>query len=211
MISPDRQCARKAAAELSKFLKRLCPSMCVDSVPAVNLEELQRLGIRALLIDLDNTLVPWKGRTLSPEVRTWVKSALAQGLKLCIVSNTRNMKRLHRLAEELDIPYVRKGLKPRRIGFRAALELLDEDVSHAAVLGDQIFTDVWGGNRLGSFTILVSPLHLREFFGTKISRFFEHMILRGLQARGMLGRDSAHPLAEAEQSPASDSQNESEQ
>lgn len=185
--------------------------MCVDSVSVVDVKELQRLGIRAVLIDLDNTLVPWKGIVLSPEVKDWVKDVRAKGLKLGIVSNTQNMKRLHSIASELDIPYVRRGLKPRRVGFRTALELLGEDASHAAVLGDQIFTDVWGGNRLGAFTILVSPLHPREFFGTKISRFFEHMILNGLRARGMLGVDPGHSPAKAEQTTASDSQKESEQ
>lgn len=176
---------------MSKFLDIVCPSMYVESVPLLDVADLKRRGIKAILTDLDNTLVPWRGSDISPEVHAWMSDALSQGLQFCIVSNTRTMKRLRNISSELGIPYVKKGIKPRRAGFRAALKLLGVDASEAAVLGDQVFTDVLGGNRLGVFTILVRPMHPREFFGTKISRFFERIILRQLEKRGMLSRNAA--------------------
>lgn len=196
---------------MSKILDYFCPSMYVDSVPLVDIEDLRRRGIRAILTDLDNTLVPWRGSDISPEVQAWVQDALAKGMKFCIVSNTRTMSRLRTLSTAFGIPYVTKGLKPRRIGFRAALELLGVDVSEAVVLGDQVFTDVLGGNRLGAYTILVRPIHPREFFGTKISRFFERIILRRFEQQGRLRRTGAETRPGAEHSARTNSQKESEQ
>ncbi len=176
----------------------------------VDIADLKSRGVSVILTDLDNTLVRWQGSDISQEVRAWIKDAADQGLKFCIVSNTRSMRRLRNISAELDIPYVKKGMKPRRSGFRAALELLGSDVSQAAVLGDQMFTDILGGNRLGAVTILVRPMHPREFFGTKISRLFERLILRLLEQRGMLADPGVETSSPGEQSARADSQKESE-
>lgn len=195
---------------MAKFPDILCPTVYIESVPMLDVAQLKRQGIHVILTDLDNTLVPWRGSDLSPEVRAWVADALGQGMKFCIVSNTRNMKRLRNLSSELGIPYVKKGMKPRRSGFRAALELLGSVPSQAVVLGDQVFTDVLGGNRLGVMTILVRPLHPREFFGTKISRFFERIILRLFAQRGMLRCQQAEAGSPGEHLAETNSQKESE-
>lgn len=137
-------------------------------------------------------------------------------MKICIVSNTRYPGRLRRLAEKLQVPFVKGRLKPRKSAFRPALELLGVAPERAAVIGDQIFTDILGGNRLGLYTILVRPLSRREFFGTKISRIFERMILRALPpalGEGVrcppVQRDSGGD--DREQSPGGSSQSKSEQ
>ena len=105
------------------------------------------------------------------------------------VSNTRYPGRLKHLAEKLQVPFVKGRLKPRKSAFRPALELMNVSPDRVAVIGDQIFTDILGGNRLGLYTILVRPLSRREFFGTRISRVFEKAILRALE-----GRPHAPPL-----------------
>lgn len=154
----------------------------MDSVTSIDLERLRDMGIIALLIDLDNTLVPWRSTEVASEIGEWILRAKEQGFSFCIVSNTRTWKRLEHLASELQVPFVRRGLKPRRHGFRAALKLLQVEPSNAAVVGDQIFTDILGGNRLRLYTILVRPLERREFFGTRISRILENIVLKFLQS-----------------------------
>jgi len=196
---------------VSALLKLLCPSIYAESVSHVDIADLKRRGIRVFLLDLDNTLVRWQGWDIPPEVAAWVKEALAQGMKICIVSNTRTPKRLRALSEALGVPYVRRGSKPRRIGFREALRLLDAQTGETAVIGDQVFTDILGGNRLGAFTVLVRPMHRREFFGTKISRLFERVVLRLLDRRGMLSRSGLESPAEGEHLAESDSQKKPEQ
>lgn len=191
---------------MSRLLKLLCPSAFVESVPMIDIAELKRRGINVLLTDLDNTLVPWRSYDIAPETVTWINDAAKQGMKLCIVSNTRAGKRLRELAASLGIPCVKRGLKPRRGGFRQALELLRAQPEHAAVIGDQLFTDILGGNRLGLYTVLVRPLHHREFIGTKVSRFFERMVLRLLERRGMICRLGVESPRLGEQLDKGDSQ-----
>ena len=190
-------------------LRLLCPTIYAETVQEIDVADLKRRGIRALLLDLDNTLVLWRGWDIPSPVLEWVKDAVAQGMKICIVSNSRAPKRVHQLAGELGISYVRRGMKPRRGGFRDALELLGVEPAETAVIGDQVFTDVLGGNRLGALTVLVCPLGRREFIGTKMSRCVERVILRMLDSRGMLERCASDAPPLGEQSARADSQNES--
>lgn len=171
---------------MSEFLQKLCPNEFTLSVTDINAESLQRNGIKALLIDLDNTLVPWQGYNIPDEIIAWVRKMSDDGLKVCLVSNTRTAGRLDRISAILDVKFAVKALKPRRAGFLEALKLLDVNANEAAVIGDQIFTDILGGNRLGIYTILVRPMHRREFFGTKISRFFEFLLMKSFRKRGWL-------------------------
>lgn len=184
---------------MNRLLKLFCPAEFVESVTFVDIAELKRRRIRALLTDLDNTLVPWQSRDIAPEVAAWVGEAVEQGMKLCIVSNTRSGERLRTLAATFGVPYVRRSLKPRRGGFREALKLLAVEPAQAAVVGDQLFTDVLGGNRLGLYTILVRPLHRKEFIGTKVSRLFERVLIGLLERRGMIRQPSVESHAAGEQ------------
>ncbi len=191
------------------FLEIFRPNLMAESVTSVDTADLWGLGIRALLLDLDNTLVPWHRYDVPESVLAWLREAESQGMRLCIVSNTRYPGRLKRLAEQLQLPFVKGWLKPRRSAFRPALELLGAAPDQAAVIGDQLLTDILGGNRLGLYTILVKPLGRREFFGTKISRIFERAILRALASSP---QPSAIPSRCArEQSPDACSQTEAEQ
>lgn len=171
---------------MHEFLQKFCPGEFAGSVPEIDIEKLKIKGIRALLLDLDNTLVPWQGYDVSVDIADWVRRANAAGMKICLVSNTRTAGRLERLSNKLNVEYAVKALKPRRAGFETALKLMDVKAGEAAVIGDQIFTDVLGGNRLGIYTILVRPMYRREFFGTKISRFFERLLMRSFDRRGWL-------------------------
>ena len=169
-------------------------------MPSIDLRRMRDRGIRALLLDLDNTLVPWREYDISPGVIEWLRRAKDLGFKLCIVSNTRTAKRLTRLAGEMDLPYVKKVLKPRRRGFQEAIGILGAKISETAVIGDQIFTDILGGNRLGIHTVLVTPLHTKEFLGTKVSRFVEGLVLGLLERRGLLCTFSTDSGVSGEQS-----------
>ena len=92
---------------MKKLLKLLCPSEFVESVLLIDIAVLKKRGIQALLIDLDNTLVPWRGYDIAPEVVDWLHEAEKHGMKVCIVSNTRVPKRLRRLAGEFILTLTR--------------------------------------------------------------------------------------------------------
>jgi len=143
------------------------------------------MGIKGVIMDLDNTLVPWKDCAVFPEIMEWMGKLHEYGFKYCIVSNN-NSRRGEELPELAGVPAFWKAVKPRRKTLRKALELMSLKPSQVAVIGDQIFTDILGGNRLGLYTILVSPLDRQEFVGTKLVRKLERVVLFGLSRMGYL-------------------------
>jgi len=157
--------------------------MFAESLAAVDLDALSSAGIRYLLVDLDNTLLPWNEYNVPEESRLWVEDAKKRGMKICIASNTRNPRRLNQIAESLGVYCIYKAGKPLGGRLCLAVEVMDGRVKNTALIGDQIFTDVLGGNRLGMFTVLVKPMHKREFIGTKVSRFFERLIMPFIKRR----------------------------
>ncbi len=169
---------------------RWCPDEVVSSVIGIDPQRLVQRGIEAVLLDLDNTLVPWQRLDIPEPVRRWIEAMKQAGLRLCLVSNTRRRRRLEVLAKELDIAYVPKAFKPRRYGLRQALAQLGATPERAVMIGDQIFTDVWGGNRMDMYTILVRPMARREFIGTKVSRLPERILLWAYRRTGALNRAS---------------------
>ncbi|MEN3203644.1 MAG: YqeG family HAD IIIA-type phosphatase [Atribacterota bacterium] len=152
------------------------PHLFVSALEDIDLVKLRNRGIRGLIVDLDNTLVAWDTYDLPERIARWIEKAKEQGFAICIVSNALE-RRVAYFSRLLAIPGISKAQKPRRGAFRVALEILGLKRNEVAVIGDQVFTDVFGGNRLGLYTILVRPLSEREFFTTRLGRFFERLIL----------------------------------
>lgn len=167
------------------LLRVFCPDVHVKRVTDIHPATLLSMNIRFLMLDLDNTLTPWRSHDIPQDIRAWVEEMKAAGIGICIVSNTRNFERLSALSNELGIRYVREKMKPSRAGYLAGMELLGCGPDEVAMAGDQLFTDVWGANRSGIISIWVERLHEREFFGTKISRVVERAILWFLRMRGV--------------------------
>lgn len=172
---------------MGRFIDRFCPDMCVEHITDVDVAALQALGFEAIMLDLDNTLLPWKSSIVPNDRRQWIDRAKRLGLKLCVVSNTHNPRRLNAIAGELGIPAISRALKPRSHGFDRAVKMLDCEHGKCIVIGDQVMTDMLGGNLAGMYTVLVKPMHHREFIGTKLSRVIEWFILRRLGKDGRLG------------------------
>ncbi|KKM09639.1 HAD family hydrolase [Clostridiales bacterium PH28_bin88] len=159
------------------MLELLRPDMYVHSIHKIPLDQLKAIGIKGLIIDLDNTLTGWNLDTVSSDVSNWLTQLPDYSLKACLVSNNR-AERVSRVAETLGFPYVFNANKPRRKAFRQAMQQLGTGTKTTAVIGDQIFTDILGGNRLSLFTILVVPISQREFIGTRLVRLLEQWALR---------------------------------
>ncbi|SHE60175.1 hypothetical protein SAMN02745133_00762 [Desulforamulus putei DSM 12395] len=159
-----------------KMLSVLYPKAYVPSLFHINLGELKKRGIKAILFDIDNTLIPWDCQHMDPKIETWFRNLCQQGFKVCFVSNN-NESRVSALCRSLQVPGVHKAAKPRRRGLRRALSILGTDTRETALVGDQVFTDVLAGNRLGLYTILVAPLAGKEFIGTRINRKLEKLVL----------------------------------
>lgn len=167
------------------MFKQFIPNLLVHSVYDIPLDELRARGIRGLLFDLDNTLLAHYGFEFTIEVIDWLKKVSEEGFLVCIVSNGSPHRTLA-LAEKLGIPAIPRSSKPRRRGLRKALEQLGLAPDQAAMVGDQIFTDVWAGNRMGLYTVLVNRIDTQEPWFFWIKRVLEKVILRlaGVRERG---------------------------
>lgn len=155
----------------------LLPTKTYNSIFDIPLQELYTFGIKGVIFDLDNTLTEWNNPKLSGDTISWLERAKRIGFKMCFVSNNSDL-RVREVADIVEIPFVARAGKPRRRSFRKAMELMQTKPGTTAVVGDQIFTDILGGNRLGLFTILVTPISSKEFIGTKLVRVIEKMILK---------------------------------
>ncbi|AQS58468.1 YqeG family HAD IIIA-type phosphatase [Desulforamulus ferrireducens] len=164
------------------MLSKLYPRRYVTNLFQIDLAELKRLGIKAILFDIDNTLIPWDRQHLDPAIETWFRKIQEQGFKVCFVSNN-NEERVATLSNILQVPGVHKARKPFRTGLRKALSIVGAEAHETAMVGDQVFTDVLAGNRLGLYTILVTPLAGKEFLGTRINRQLEKLILQRIKRR----------------------------
>lgn len=155
----------------------LTPDLYVESVYDIDFAALKKRGIDNIITDLDNTLVPWIEKDVNPRLMQWVGSLKSGGFRVCLVSNATE-SRVESFRQSMSVPGISKAGKPRNGAFLQALEILGAKPYNTAVIGDQIFTDVLGGNRLGLYTILVVPISQKEFIGTRLVRMVERFVLR---------------------------------
>lgn len=154
----------------------LVPDLYYTSVHAIDLEGLNVRGVDSLLVDLDNTLLPRDTNEVPPELVRWSGLLKQRGFSACLVSNNWHGY-VSDVARELGFEIVPKALKPLPRGFRAGMQLLGTVPQRSAVVGDQLFTDVLGGNIVGCTTVLVSPLSATDLPHTLFLRLIERLLL----------------------------------
>ena len=158
----------------------LYPNAYFEKVEDITIQFLIKNKIKALILDVDNTLID-KTEKLSQDIIDWAKNLKGQGVKLYILSNTNRKKKVEKIARKLDIPFEYFGMKPLKIGFNKVKKEIKEDSSRIAVVGDQIFTDIIGGNRSKMFTILVEPINEKEYWYTAWKRPIENKIKENMK------------------------------
>lgn len=155
----------------------LYPKAYLNNVKEITIEFLKENNIKALILDVDNTLIDFY-KNIPEGIDIWCKNLKQQGIKMCIVSNTNKKEKVKKVASKLDIPYFYFAKKPAKGGLLRAQKLLEENCENIAAVGDQIFTDVWGANRAKMFSILVKPLEEKDLLITKIKRPLENFIIK---------------------------------
>jgi uncharacterized protein len=169
------------------MLRSFCPHQTAKRVEDIDLEALRTQGVQGLLLDLDNTLTPWRGYEMTSACRAWFARARAQ-FRVCLLSNALSGRRVRSIAAELGVPCVH-GLgpwgKPGRLAFRRALARTGTAPSRTAMIGDQRLVDVLGARRAGLRAILVEPLGKREFLLTRLNRHLARLIEAALRRQGL--------------------------
>ena len=151
------------------------PNAYFKRVEEITIEFLNKHKIKALLLDVDNTLVDYS-KKMTESVIKWAKELKGQGVKLYILSNTNDKAKIENIVKDLDIPYLHNDKKPIKRGFEKAQKELGEKSENVAIVGDQIFTDIIGGNRCHMYTILVEPINEKDFWYTMWKRPIERKI-----------------------------------
>lgn len=159
--------------------------MYAPSIYAIDFHELKRRGIRSVIVDLDNTLVEATRPDATPKLVQWLDEVKNMGFQVMIVSNNTKTRVSH-FAAPLNIPYIHAAKKPLSQAFKKALRIMKCACEETVVIGDQLLTDVLGGNRMGCYTILVVPVSEVDGFFTKINRRIERLVFRWLKKKGVL-------------------------
>jgi uncharacterized protein len=143
-------------------MKILQPDLILDgNVLSLTLERLKSHSIQGMVLDIDDTIVPIKTTDVSPELMAWI-SEIRQHCKLWLVTNNPQRQRIETIAQRLELPFILAAAKPSVKKLRQAVDDMALPYDQVAMVGDRVFTDVLGGNRLGLFTILARPISAAE-------------------------------------------------
>lgn len=154
---------------------KIYPNLYLTTIQEITIGLLMKNKIKALILDVDNTLIDYH-KNLSEEVIQWSQKLQGQGIKMYILSNTNKEEKVKAVAKKLEIPYEMFAKKPFKKGFQKVQQILNIKPENIAVVGDQIFTDIIGGNRCHMFTILVDPVDKKDYWYTAWKRPIENKI-----------------------------------
>ncbi|MCL2579825.1 MAG: YqeG family HAD IIIA-type phosphatase [Oscillospiraceae bacterium] len=155
----------------------LYPTIYLKSIAAVTPDLLSRWGVRGLILDVDNTLTTHNNPDPAPEVEGWLELMRENHIEMIILSNN-HPGRVRPFAQALGMGFTANAGKPRLVGFKRAAAELGLPKEQIAVVGDQIFTDILGGNRWGARTILIKPIEPENDLFFRVKRRLERIVMR---------------------------------
>lgn len=167
------------------LLKFFLPNEHVKSIFDIQPEALKKKGIKGIITDLDNTLVAWDVKDATEEVIDWFQLMEDHDIKITIISNNK-LNRVKIFSEPLGRPFVYSARKPLGRAFKSATKEMGLDKEEVVVIGDQILTDILGGNRAGFYTILVVPIVKTDDKITRFNRQIERRILNYMRRKGKI-------------------------
>ena len=161
-------------------MRLIKPAEEAPSLRQVDWRRLWTRGIRVLLFDLDNTLCLWRTGEFPRPTLVLLRRLREQGFKIAVLTNARLPRDspVRAALADLGVPLLERVRKPLPFGFRRALRMLGARPGEAAVIGDQLLTDILGGKLLGLHTVLLPPLSPKEARRTKFNRGIERLLGR---------------------------------
>lgn len=168
-----------------KLLKKFLPSEYVKSIYHINAEKLKAKGIKGVITDLDNTLVEWDRPSATPDLIEWLNELKQHDIKVTIVSNN-NEERVKIFSDPIGVPFIHKARKPLGSAFRNAIQTMGTTTNNTVIIGDQLLTDILGGNTAGFYTILVVPVASSDGFFTRFNRAIERRIMANFKRNGLI-------------------------
>ncbi len=157
------------------MFKKFYPDKWVDSTYTINYEELYQSGIRGLIFDIDNTLVP-HGEDADERSIKLMERLKKIGFQICLLSNNKK-ERVERFNKDVDVLYIYDAHKPSKKNYQKAMKKMNTDLDTTVFIGDQLFTDVYGAKRTGIQNILVKPMNPKEEIQIVLKRYLEKVVL----------------------------------
>lgn len=155
----------------------LKPDIKLKRITDISLELLKKENIDTLILDVDNTLSTHHGHILTDGLTDWLEYMKKGGIALIVLSNSKE-ERVKPFAEKINLPYISLGLKPLPFGYFRALKQSKGKRKNTAIVGDQIFTDVLGGNTVGVRTILLTPIKPEDGWSFRLRRKLEKKLIK---------------------------------
>jgi HAD superfamily phosphatase (TIGR01668 family) len=165
-------------------MERYIPTLYQKTIYNIDYDKLNNRGIKCLLFDLDNTIASSKVKKPSTKLKKLFNNLQKQGFKLYIFSNAFS-KRVKRFTNELNCDGISFAFKPRQKNFEKVMNDNKYLECEVAIIGDQMLTDIAGGNTAGITTILVNPLSKQECIFTKMNRIRENKIMKKLRDKDL--------------------------
>ena len=162
--------------------KIFLPDYFFSTFSDVNIDFLKKNAIEALILDIDNTLVPYEIRKPTDELLSWFNELKNAGIKVAFVSNN-NSERVNTFNEELGFFATYKSKKPFTKSLKKAIAAMGSTEKTTALMGDQIFTDILAGNKLSLLTMLVPPIKDKRDPFTRFKRLLERPIIKKFKKR----------------------------
>ena len=163
--------------ELKMAIENYMPDFAVEAVYDLTVQSLKNQGIKAVLVDLDNTLIAWNNPDGTPEMKQWLHDLRDAGIRIIVVSNN-SKKRVQRAVEKFGIDYVYWALKPFTFGIDRAMKEFHYEKNEVVMVGDQLMTDIRAAHRAGIRSILVKPLVQHDSIKTKFNRARERRVMK---------------------------------
>ena len=157
------------------MFRSLYPTQDAESIYDINFADYHEKGYRAVLFDIDNTLAE-HGAPATQKVIDFFNTLHTMGYETCLISNNKE-PRVASFAGQVDSRYLYKAGKPSPEGYRKAMKICGTTKENTLFVGDQLFTDVWGANRAGVYSILVKPIHPKEEIQIILKRRLEWIVL----------------------------------
>ena len=159
------------------MIKRLYPTQYIQSIFDLDIEKLKEEGIKGIIFDIDNTLVPYDVAEPTQEIISFFDDIQKAGMGITLVSNNTE-DRVLKFNEKLKVLALHKAQNTLTKRFKKDLEMMNYKKEEVIIVGDQIFTDVYGGNCIGIKTYLVVPISDKDEWQTKIKRGLERQVIK---------------------------------
>lgn len=158
------------------MLKIFYPKRIADSPYVINYDDLYKEGYRGIIFDIDNTLVEHDADA-SPEAIELIARVQKIGFRVCLISNN-DEERVTRFNKDIKVKYIYKANKPSKRSFIRAMNRMGTTIDNTVFIGDQLFTDIFGANRIGMMSYFVKPIGPKEEIQIVLKRKLERIVLK---------------------------------